>query len=465
MNNIKRFLRHNLEDYSVISVKRILPFVFILCFFTVCLASASFAQTVLIGVDQNVSAGLLQSSATMHLRGAGGATINCGSVSVSASGGKLKAGDRLLSFPVEVSAKAPVVWKNHPYRGALRLVKASGGFTVVNVIDIESYLKGVLKMEVNPGWPMEALKAQAVVARTYALRNRGKHGSSGFDLCSGPHCQVYRGVNAEDPRLSKAVDLTKGQVLQCRGTLAVTPYHSDSGGHTADVSDVWSGSYPYLRGVAEPFDYESPYSFWKVEIPLGQIQNTLAKKGWGVGTLTGVSVHSTDQAGRVVMVRVTGSAGQRLIKASHFRLAIGGSRLRSTNFSIGTQNVGDGRGASVPASVAGDSDVLNVSDEALLTKLTREGVFTADELMDMLMYPDKRAAYLRKALRRQSGCQETTSASSAGATSSGSGMIVFSGKGWGHGVGMSQWGSKALAEHGWDYRRILEHYYPGTSLH
>jgi len=436
----------------------------ILCFFTVCMASAAFAQTILIGVDQNVSSGLLHSSATMHLRGAGGAAIDCGSVSVSVSGGKLKAGGRSLNFPVEVSAKAPLVWKDHPYRGALRLVKAPGGFTVVNVIDVESYLKGVLKMEVNPGWPMEALKAQAVVARTYALRNRGKHGSSGFDLCSGPHCQVYRGVNAEDPRLSKAVDLTRGQVLQYNGALAVTPYHSDSGGHTADVSDVWSGSYTYLRGVAEPFDYESPYSFWKAEIPLVQIQKALAKKGWGVGTLTSVSVHSTDQAGRVVTVRVTGSAGQRLIKASHFRLAIGGSRLRSTNFRMGTQNVGGGCDASDSASFAGDPDVLNVSDEALLTKLTREGVFTTDELMEMLIHPDKRAAYLRIALGRQSGCQDAPAASPPRAISSGGGSVVFSGKGWGHGVGMSQWGSKSLAEHGWDYRRILEHYYPGTLL-
>ncbi len=108
-------------------------------------------------------------------------------------------------------------------------------------------------MEINPAWPMEAVKAQAIVSRTYALRSmRQNNGKNGFDLRDSVLSQVYRGINAEDKRADQAISATRGIVVFHGGNLAFTPFHSDSGGATADVTAVWGGSMPYLRGVNEP---------------------------------------------------------------------------------------------------------------------------------------------------------------------------------------------------------------------
>lgn len=254
---------------------------------------------------------------------------------VAISPGVIKAGSVNLKLPVTVRSNVILRWNNRPYRGHYRLVQQGSGFNVVNVVGIEDYLKGVLKMEVNPAWPMESLKAQAIIARTYALRNRGRHGSSGFDLCALSHCQVYRGVNAEDQVLTKAVDQTRGQVLKFQGGLAATFYHADSGGHTAEVSSVWGSSVPYLKGSPEPLKYQSPYSSWQTTLRLSEIQRVLSSKGIYVGRLTGISVSSTDSGGRAVDVTLTGTAGRTTIRASQFRTIVGPDRIRSTFFTMG----------------------------------------------------------------------------------------------------------------------------------
>ncbi|HOG13989.1 MAG TPA: SpoIID/LytB domain-containing protein, partial [Synergistales bacterium] len=336
---------------------------------------------------------------------------------------------------------------------------------VINVLGIEDYLKGVLKMEVNPAWPLESLKAQAIIARTYALRNKNRHGSSGFDLCALNHCQVYRGVNAEDPILSKAVDLTRGIVLRYQGAYAATFYHADSGGHTADVSSVWGSSIPYLIGKPEPQKYQSPYSNWQVSMGLSEIQNILASRGVRVGNLTGIAVSSRDRAGRAVNLTLTGTGGQTTIKASQFRTMIGPDRVRSTFFTIGGNPPGDPlpMPTCAPGPANEESLLLSAKDEQMLIAFTQQGVFNTEELMDMLIKPQRRGFYLRKALEKQSGVGATAKAPSSTPSFVG-GRVTFTGRGWGHGVGLSQWGAKSLAEAGWDCKRILRHYFPGTEL-
>ncbi len=246
------------------------------------------------------------------------------------SPGVIKAGSASLKLPVTIRSNSMIRWNNRPYRGHFRLFPEGRGFNVINVLGVEDYLKGVLKMEVNPAWPMESLKAQAIIARTYALRNRNRHGSSGFDICALNHCQVYRGVNAEDPILTKAVESTRGMVLKYQGAYAATFYHSDSGGHTANVSAVWGSSIPYLQGRPEPVNYQSPYSSWQATIRMSDIQRALSSKGINVGKLSGIQVASTDSAGRAVDLALLGSSGRTTIRASQFRMIMGSDRIRST---------------------------------------------------------------------------------------------------------------------------------------
>ncbi|MBC7078655.1 MAG: SpoIID/LytB domain-containing protein, partial [Synergistales bacterium] len=319
---------------------------------------------------------------------------------------------------------------------------------MVNVLPVEDYLKGVLKMEVNPAWPMEVLKAQAIVARTYAIKHRGRHKSEGFDLCALPHCQVYRGVNAEDPKLNQAIKVTSGMVITYQGNLALVFYHADSGGYTADVKDVWGGSYPYLRPVAEPFSYQSPYSQWSLSLPLREIENRLRRAGFDVGVLLGLQFESTSLGGRVDSVILNGSMGTQKISGHAFRMAIGPNELRSTTFSV--DGIQPKAVATNPTSspTTPSSASSNVGENTLIA-LTKQGCFTPDELIDMLMHPEKRQHYVQKALsKRKSPILPSipTPTVTPTPTRTAGGIVSFYGRGWGHGVGMSQWGAKAMAE-------------------
>lgn len=376
--------------------------------------------------------------------------------------GTVTAGSLKFKLPATIKGQGLVYWNNRPYRGSFRLVSEGRGFNVVNILNVEDYLKGVLKMEVNPAWPMESLKAQAIIARTYAFRSRNKHGASGFDLCATSHCQVYRGVSAEDPTLSRAIDSTSGIVLNYNGSLAATFYHSDSGGYTADVASVWGSSIPYLQGKAEPVPYESPYSRWQVTLGLSEIQRILSSKGINLGTLNTIEIISVDPAGRAEMINLKGSTRSITIRSSLFRTYMGSDRIKSTFFTIE-----DDPSSTLPQSVlsssANEPTPLTPQDEQLLISLTKKGVFNSEELMDMLVRPERRSIHLKNALQRQSGCS-LSSDTKTNNLISGRSSVTFSGRGWGHGVGMSQWGAKSLAEAGWDYKRILHHYFPGTVL-
>ncbi|MDO9507748.1 MAG: SpoIID/LytB domain-containing protein [Thermovirgaceae bacterium] len=448
--------------------------IFVIAFFlaaSVQQAPASSAGIISVGISTgDDKAAFSAKSAPLTLTGASGesATFKSPVQVALSSSGIVSAGSAKLKLPVTIQSTGLIYWNNRPYRGHFRLVGEGRGFNVVNVIGVEDYLKGVLKMEVNPVWPMESLKAQAIIARTYAFRSRNKHGASGFDLCATDHCQVYRGVNAEDPTLSEAVDSTRGMVLKYQGSYAATFYHADSGGHTANVASVWGSSIPYLQGKPEPIQYESPYSRWLTTLRLSEIQRVLYSKDIKIGDLTALEISSTDRAGRAETITLKGTAGIVTIKSSQFRTFMGNDRIRSTFFTIVESSPSvppQTRTISSPA-VSGNEPVpLTPQDEQLLISLTQKGVFTSEELMDMLLRPERRSIHLKKALERQSGCTTLVLAAPAlKAPASAGDAITFSGRGWGHGVGMSQWGAKSLAESGWDHCRILQHYFPGTSM-
>lgn len=445
----------------------VMTFIFFSFFAHVSLASASGA--IAVGISPGEDRAVFSSkNFPISLTAGNGLTLSFRSEVqvVATSQGIIKAGTKDLKLPVTIKSPGIMVWNKRPYRGFFRLVPDGKGFSVVNVINIEDYLKGVLKMEVNPLWPMESLKAQAIIARTYALRSRNKHGSSGYDLCATDHCQVYRGINAEDPKTTSAVDSTKGIVLMHQGAYAATFYHADSGGHTANVATVWGSSIPYLQGRPEPLNYVSPYSNWRISMKISDIQRVLASKGINVGKLLSIEILSSDSAGRTETIRLNGSDGRIDIRSSQFRAYLGTDRIKSTMFSVQGKGAPEKSGAfTVSSKFSASEELANLTpqDEQLLVSLTQNGVFNAEELMDMIVRPERRGFHLRNALARQSGCENNKEHGTDLLPPSGD-SLTFSGKGWGHGVGMSQWGAKSLAEAGWDYGRILQHYFPGTTL-
>lgn len=444
------------------------------------LPETAFARNVSVGLSIGQSSVSVSSASAITATDGGGKKHALGTTAVFRASGAnaVVVGKRTLRLPVTLSSRHPLSLNKRQYRGAFRLISSGSGITLLNVLDLEEYLRGVLKMEVNPAWSMEALKAQAVISRTYALRsvlqNKGK---GGYDLRDTVTSQVYRGMNAEDPKTDQAIRATKGMVLKYGGEIAFTPFHSHSGGATTDVSTVWGGNMPYLKGVNEDFRTESPHETWEARLSAAQVEEALRSAGVDVGRLQELRVEQSDQFGRATTLRAVGTRGSQTLKSHSFRMAAGSAVIRSTLFSIASAASGSQppvspaprpRPNTVPSVSPGGPDVpssltpMSAAEEQLLTDLTEQGVFNAEELMDMLLNPEKRKGYLIRALRTvRPGIPAQPQPQPTGPAS---GQFLFRGKGWGHGVGLSQWGAKALADKGWDFKKILSFYYPGTKL-
>jgi stage II sporulation protein D len=447
------------------------------CIFVV--ACASFAEgaqkTLTVGVALNVTQGTLSSKSPFTLTDRNGKKLSVQrSVVFSVSKrGTILVGKTNLALPVNASGKSPLTFGQTTYRGSLRLAPSKAGVTVINVVGVEDYLRGVLKMEVNPQWPFETLKAQAIIARTYALKHVGRHGDQGFDLCATQHCQVYRGVNAEDPRSDKAIAATKGSVLTYKGALALTPYHSDSGGVTADVSSVWGGNCEYLQAREEPFASESPYTSWESSFSERELADAIQSLGVNVGRIVSLTPENKDPRGRVPRLLVEGTTGKASISTHQLRMALGPTVLRSTVFEISGSSQGSAISSATPIAptpqetspteTERSTNRSLASGEDLVITLTQEGAFSTEELMDMLLHPEKRQDYVQKALARSTRPSRPSVPLPATPVAPGQ-TFHFRGRGWGHGVGLSQWGAKSMAEKGWTCEQILDHYYPGTSV-
>ena len=205
------------------------------------------------------------------------------------------------------------------YRGAIEVLPDGGGVTAINVIDLDSYVRGVVAGEMPSSWPLEALKAQAVAARTYALATRKTSGT--FDQYPDTRSQVYRGVTGESVRSDAAVAETADRILTYGGVPAVTYYFSTSGGHTENVEYSFIGALtkPWLVGVPDPYDDGSPYHRWQVKVSTATLTRALGARG----TFKRLEVLQRGASPRVVRARVVGSDGSTAITGPAIRARLG----------------------------------------------------------------------------------------------------------------------------------------------
>ncbi len=260
------------------------------------------------------------------------------------------------------------------YRGKVQLVHQGNRLTAINHVDLEQYLYSVVGAEAVSSWPIEALKAQAVAARSYALYKRKTKKNSLYDLDTTQSTQVYKGLDTEYLTTHEAVNSTAGQIMTYNGNVILAAFHSSSGGHTENVEDIWTSPLPYLRGVID-YDHQSPVFEWNKTFSFNQIANLIG----GVGKFKTMIPEKTTPQGRVVTMKVIGDRGIQKISGKELRKILD---LRSTLFRITTQ---------------------------------------------------------------------------------GSQVQVY-GRGFGHGLGLSQWGAYYLAKQGINYHQILVHYYQNTTL-
>jgi stage II sporulation protein D len=214
------------------------------------------------------------------------------------------------------------------YRGSAQLLADGRRILVVNRVGLESYLRGVVPAEMPASWPAQALQAQSVIARSYALRARSS--GAAYDLFADTRSQVYGGVGSEVPAASAAVRATRGEVVTYGGQVAQTFFFSSSGGRTAANEEIWGGTpIPYLRSVADPYDRVSPYHRWTVRFSDRDAARRLADVS--PGPLRSLKVTSRTASGRAAVVAVRGKRGTAEVAASTIQAALG---LRSTWFFV-----------------------------------------------------------------------------------------------------------------------------------
>lgn len=326
-----------------------------------------------------------------------------------------------------------VTYDGKTYRGGIGANRSAvNDMAVINYLMMDHYVYGILPKEMSGTWPKEALKAQAVVARSFTINSFEKHGDEGYDTCDTTNCQVYGGYSVEAPGSNLAVDETSGELLYYGDELVVGYYHSNSGGRTASIENVWSTSVPYLKSVDDPYSVGSPNTDWIVLMTPKEITDKLAEKNYFIGTLNGVKVIEVAEDGRVQEIRFIGSKGTATLKKEEMRKVFGYKKFKSIWFEVVTDNVLSVANTQEYSQVVlTDAKVYNGSLTKSLSGTSNvviQGV-KGQTLVDM-----SPAAY------------------------------KFVGHGFGHGIGMSQWGAKKMADDGFSYQDILYHYYTNTQI-
>jgi stage II sporulation protein D len=323
---------------------------------------------------------------------------------------------------------------------------------VVNHLGIETYLASVVGSEMPHKWPLPALQAQAVAARTYALRQRGKAGD--FDVKATVSSQVYRGVESETPSTIEAVESTRSLVLVHAGRLINAVFHSSSGGATEPSGEVWRNQLPYLVSVAD-HDQHSPVHRWNKRFDNDQLRDLFRETG-GVKRL---QVLKTSSTGRVRTARVQGPHGSLVLTGRELRKRLG---LKSTMVQFELIN---GSAGSSTASLTAPTQTASQSVSQAAPPLIGLWQDSASGPDATSSSPSRLAALLPPPPPPPLP-QLNASSFNRPRLDVREGELVLEarGQGFGHGVGMSQWGAHGLALQGADFRQILLHYYRGAEI-
>src|SRR5690349_2479056 len=224
---------------------------------------------------------------------------------------------------------------NREYPGALEIMKGGDGLTLVNELPLEDYLAGAVKAEAGDKMPLEMLKAQAIVARTYAAYHRRLNAEKAYHLVASTLNQQYVGRVPADSVVWTAVRETAGQVLLWQGELFPAFYHTDSGGYTEDPRVVFAASnMPALKPVRVEFPSESPHQRWRLELPLADLSAALLRGGISVGRVVALDVLERSVSLRVARIAIRGTAGSVTLRGNDLRRLVGYDTLKSTLFAV-----------------------------------------------------------------------------------------------------------------------------------
>lgn len=307
---------------------------------------AAGAETIRVAVVEKAREVRLSSSGPLRFLDSKGASLALNSgrhASVRAQGGGIAVDDQPAGRSVRLRPSGETLTVDGvEYPGEIEIYAAPGGLLqVVNHVDIETYVAGVVPREVPAAWDIEVLKAQAVLARTYALSLRQRSAGQAFDIGAGVDHQAYSGESALHPKVQEAVRSTRGEVLAYKGELAEAVYHAYCGGVTENAVDVWGRDFPYLKSVRSECRLGDTPATWTYRIDASDLARRLRAAGMVFsGAVTAVEPADLSQTGRIKTVRVRTAEGPREMRGIDFRKAVGPDLIKSTRFTIEPE--GDG---------------------------------------------------------------------------------------------------------------------------
>ena len=236
--------------------------------------------------------------------------------------------------PVRVASDGAFLQVNgKPYRGAVEVRKKKNGLLlVINDLDLEDYLQGVVAAEIPHDWEIEALKAQAVASRTYAVHQKRHAGKRAYHIRATVDSQMYIGMRGERPRTSQALRETRGEVVRYGGEVIPAFYHSSCGGHTEDAGELWGIDEPYLKGVDCDCQLISTYGLWEKRFSGAAVAGALRRRGYRLGEIAGIEIADLTAAGRVKDVRIRHAGGMATVPAGQLPPALGTSEVPSIFF-------------------------------------------------------------------------------------------------------------------------------------
>ncbi len=241
----------------------------------------------------------------------------------------------LPGINIEPQASGIIIVGKRQYRGRIKCLRRNNNLLIVNELPLEDYLYGVLKHEVSPQWPREALKAQAIIARTFALYNMIEKFNNDYHLTNNVLSQVYAGFLSEDPILTEVIDETRGMILTYDGEVISAYYHATCGGSTENPRNVWSDkNIPYLRIRECSYCQDSPHLYWNRLLSLREITQNFRRHGYNFSQIINIKPIERSPSGRIRKVMVIHSRGKTIIKSNDLRLILGPDVIRSTNFKI-----------------------------------------------------------------------------------------------------------------------------------
>lgn len=308
------------------------------------------AETIRVALVQNAESVSLASSSGLIIKAPNDDVDANGRITVAAGpSGLVVDGQRLRSDRIEVRGRnGEITVNNLTVAGRVTIKRQNGKVSAINEVALEDYVKGVVPSEMSAAWHPEALKAQAVAARTYALYKIRQNGKKDFDVVASTKDQVYKGRAGADGPAGRATDETRGQVLVFQGEPILAAFFSTAAGPTEDALNVWSVDLPYLKGVECPFDMNSPYFQWRTDVWLPLLEQRLREEGFPVGVIASLAPAYYTKAGRVSHVRILHSDGELHVKGEDLRRVVGYPVLLSTQFDfevVGFQIQFTGRGA------------------------------------------------------------------------------------------------------------------------